>query len=332
MTAFTFPISIHLARNPIMSRLISIGLFGLLAASMSAAEPAASGALKTATKPTMPALSSFAKEPSTFCRFVPERSDDFAWENDRIAFRAYGPALRPRKVEDSGIDCWPKRVEYPVINSWYAGAQKGLCYHVERGEGSDQYHVGRSRGCGGTALWINDQMVTPGPYITWHIEDCGRQRSAFTLTYQYPAAAGEEPVMEAKKFEILLGDDWFTTTSTFTKGGKPLTGQTVAAGITTHDGKGTATLDPAGRWLSVWEEIKEQDTGFIGTGLALPAGAVLRVINTPKPADSSHALAIMTTDAAGSIRFRAGFALVKAGRITTAEAWQQVLAKAAAGL
>jgi hypothetical protein len=323
-------ISTHPNRHQSMSRFVSIGLLGLLTASLSAAETATAGPLKTAAKPTMPALSSFAKEPSTFCRFVPERSDDFAWENDRIAFRAYGPALRPRNVEDSGIDCWPKRVEYPVINSWYAGSHKGFSYHEDRGEGCDQYHVGRSRGCGGTALWINDQMVTPGPYISWHIEECGRQRSAFTLTYRYPAAAGEEPVMEAKKFEILLGDDWFTTTSTFTKGGKPLAGQTVVAGVTTHDGKGTATIDPAGRWLSVWEDIK--DTGFLGTGLALPAGAVLRVINTPKSADSSHALAIMTTDAAGSIRFRAGFALVKAGRITTAEAWQQTLAKAAAGL
>ena len=26
-------------------------------------------------------------------RYVPERLDDYAWENDRIAFRAYGPAL-----------------------------------------------------------------------------------------------------------------------------------------------------------------------------------------------------------------------------------------------
>ena len=28
-------------------------------------------------------------------RFVPERRDDFAWENDRIAFRVYGPACSP---------------------------------------------------------------------------------------------------------------------------------------------------------------------------------------------------------------------------------------------
>ena len=29
----------------------------------------------------------------TYGRFITERKDDFAWENDRVAFRVYGPAL-----------------------------------------------------------------------------------------------------------------------------------------------------------------------------------------------------------------------------------------------
>ncbi|MGC3992099.1 MAG: DUF4861 family protein [Chthoniobacteraceae bacterium] len=32
----------------------------------------------------------------TFGRYVPERNDDFAWENDRIAHRIYGPKLETR--------------------------------------------------------------------------------------------------------------------------------------------------------------------------------------------------------------------------------------------
>ena len=44
---------------------------------------------------------------------MPERLDDFAWENDLVAFRAYGSAIRRTKgPEDSGIDCWLKRVRY----------------------------------------------------------------------------------------------------------------------------------------------------------------------------------------------------------------------------
>jgi hypothetical protein len=90
------------------------------------------------------------------------------------------------------------------------------------------------------------------------------------------------------------------------------------------------TLDPGGRWASVWEEIKV--SGFMGTGIALPAGAVIQEIRSPKTPDTSHVLGLVKTDASGRIRFRAGFALVKASRITSPEAWQQTLAKAAEGL
>ncbi len=45
-------------------------------------------------------------------RFVPERMDDFAFENDKVAFRVYGPALK-NSQENNGTDCWLKRVDYP---------------------------------------------------------------------------------------------------------------------------------------------------------------------------------------------------------------------------
>jgi len=48
-------------------------------------------------------------------RYVPERFDDFAWENDRVAHRAYGPGLDTpaagkSRMSSSGIDLWCKRV------------------------------------------------------------------------------------------------------------------------------------------------------------------------------------------------------------------------------
>ena len=43
--------------------------------------------------PVFPALGA---DGATYARFVPEREDDFAWENDLVAFRAYGPAMRRR--------------------------------------------------------------------------------------------------------------------------------------------------------------------------------------------------------------------------------------------
>jgi hypothetical protein len=55
--------------------------------------------------------------PRAFARFVPERKDDFAWENDLVAFRTSGPALRPGP-ENSGIDCWFERVPDPIVDKW----------------------------------------------------------------------------------------------------------------------------------------------------------------------------------------------------------------------
>ena len=59
-----------------------------------------------------------AYELKTFGRFVPERYDDYAWENDRIAFRIYGLALIPKDGPSNGIDVWMKRTDKLVIDRW----------------------------------------------------------------------------------------------------------------------------------------------------------------------------------------------------------------------
>src|SRR5438067_892716 len=58
-----------------------------------------------------------------FARYVPERFDDFAWENDRIGHRIYGPGLEAptsgkEQMMSSGIDVWCKCVRYPIIDRW----------------------------------------------------------------------------------------------------------------------------------------------------------------------------------------------------------------------
>lgn len=45
----------------------------------------------------------------TYGRYVPERYDDFAWENDKIAYRVYGKALELVPNENAyGMDVWGK--------------------------------------------------------------------------------------------------------------------------------------------------------------------------------------------------------------------------------
>ena len=69
-------------------------------------------------------------------RFVPEREDDFTWENDKVAFRVYGPNSSGAGPV-SGVDPWFKKVDYAIVDKWYAEHFEGQSYHEDNGEGHD---------------------------------------------------------------------------------------------------------------------------------------------------------------------------------------------------
>lgn len=115
---------------------------------------------------------------------IPQR-DDIAWENDRIAFRVYGPKLKS-SVENSGVDVWTKRVEYPIIDKWYQKQFSGEgSYHEDTGEGYDGYKVGAARGCGGTGLVYNNKLYTANTYNVGNVlyDLDGIVRLRFDYTY-----------------------------------------------------------------------------------------------------------------------------------------------------
>lgn len=276
---------------------------------------------------TPPADQPAGREPATFCRYVPERSDDFAWENDLVAFRAYGPALA-KGSENSGIDCWAKRVPYPIIDTWYRlDHEQKISYHADHGEGCDLYHVGRSRGCGGTAIWLDGRMVLSGVYRTWKVIATTPQSSSFELDYEY--ALGSRRIHEAKTITIALGQRLFRSESVFSEGGKPADLE-IAVGLTTHNQHGVATLDRAGGWMAVWEDIEK--TGF-GTGVVMDPRRItgMQEIRT-KVGDESHAVLTTHTDADGRTIHYAGFAWSRSGDIATSGQWGVLLGHAAAAL
>src|SRR5437660_10962724 len=116
-------------------------------------------------------------------RFVRERFDDFAWENDRIAHRTYGKALITWKGEpltSSSIDIWSKRTSKLVINDWYMVDN----YHADMGEGMDDYSAGATRGCGGSGIWASNQLYVPSNFVDSRVLTNGPIRVMFELVYE----------------------------------------------------------------------------------------------------------------------------------------------------
>jgi hypothetical protein len=258
--------------------------------------------------------------PQTYCRFVPERKDDFAWENDLIAFRVYGPALRKGK-EDSGIDCWLKRVDYPIIDKWYSGHASGKSYHKDRGEGYDPYHTGSSRGCGGLGLWIDGKLVTSDTFTDWKVLKNEPAESIFVLSYAWEF--GGDMYSEEKQISIKLGERLFKSTSTFKKNGELAIGLPVAVGLTTHDGKAEVFKDISAGWIACWETI---DGHGLGTGVVVEPAIIDGFEHAQtKKKDKSHALIITKTDTQGQVEYFAGYGWEKAGEIKTPEDWNRYL-------
>ena len=133
--------------------------------------------------------------PRTFARQVPERLDDFAWENDRIAFRMYGPALKASGQNPSnGVDMWLKRTEDLIIDKWYKNDLAGIAsYHVDNGEGLDCYKVARTLGVGGVAPFVDSILWVGGHYSRYEIKESGALRTEFTLYYdEFPIGTADE--------------------------------------------------------------------------------------------------------------------------------------------
>lgn len=120
----------------------------------------------------------------TFGRAYPERYDDFAWENDRVAFRIYGAALKPIDGPSGGIDAWYKRTDKLVLDRWYARDLAGQgAYHLDHGEGLDDYKVGPTLGAGGMAPLVDGHLRLPENYERAELLESGALRTTFKLWY-----------------------------------------------------------------------------------------------------------------------------------------------------
>ena len=153
-------------------------------------------------------------EPSVFVntcygRMYPERVDDIAWENDRGAYRCYGPALQRSGEDAFGNDVWVKNTPDLVVESRYHNELVNkLSYHVDRGYGLDCYKVGPTLGCGTPALIQGDNLVFPYCWKEYELLDNGPLRFTVRLKYNPSKYGNDDNVVENRILSIDKGSNF----------------------------------------------------------------------------------------------------------------------------
>ncbi|CAD0219707.1 DUF4861 domain-containing protein [Chryseobacterium sp. JV274] len=263
---------------------------------------------------------------STYSRLVPERADDYTWENDKIAFRVYGPKGQQEALQgvkgstlSSGVDIWLKRTDQPIINKWYKGyLTDPMYYHKDtRGEGYDPYQVGDSRGTGGIGIWVNEKLQVSQNFVSSKTIAEGPLRTVFELTYNPWSEFG---VKETKRISLDLGSNFSKFESNF-QVEKQVPNYTI--GITLHKNEGEAKLNDKNGYYFHWEKI---DDAFVGEGVVVDPKIVEKSVafksETP---DQSNLLVV--TKPQNKLTYYAGFAWQKSGQIQTQKDWETLLQK-----
>ena len=265
------------------------------------------------------------KQDTAYCysRFVPERTDDYTWENNRVAFRTFGPVAQKMKEDgvkggtlSSGIDGWLKRVEYPIINLWYKRNDEKLgAYHTDHGEGLDNFHVGVSRGIGGTAVKVDTSYYFSKNFTSYKTITTGPIRTSFVLTYATWDANGKQ-IDETKHISL----DYGQNLSRFEIDVKGT--DTISSGLTLHNKKGTTNQDENNFWISHWEKLQDSK---IGTGIVTtkPYFSGTEKYVTSRKDESNHFLHLNVID--GKVIFYSGFGWVKSQQIKDNNEWEKYL-------
>ena len=247
----------------------------------------------------------------TYARFVPERLDDFAWENDKIAFRAYGKALEKTAGDAFGFDIWVKRTDKMILDKRY----KSEDYHKDSGDGLDYYKVGFTLGAGSMAPYVKDSVYYSGNYHHWKILDNGPLRSTFVLGYDAWDVDGIK-VKVSKTFSLDAGSQLYSIENVYTfDDNKTLP---VVAGIIKRPETGIILLNEQEGVMGYWEP-KHGEDGTTGVGVILTTPASTMLVGTEQ--------LLAKTEAKNNevLTYYTGGAWDKAGKITNSIQWFEYL-------
>lgn len=286
-------------------------------------------------------------------RCYPERMDDMAWENDLVAFRAYGPALQAKGERGFGYDLFTKyNTTEPMLEAMYAKEldketlakiaelkktdpkaaaelSRERSYHIDHGYGMDCYAVGPTLGAGVAALMVNDTIIYPWCYKNQEILDNGPLRFTVKLEFTPLTVKGDSTVVETRLITLDAGSHLNKTVVSYSNLKETLP---IVAGIVLHEPDGAVVADAANGYITYVDPTTGPDNGKIFMGAAVPAvvkdaKTVLFSEKEKKERNNAdgHVLAVSDYEPGSEYVYYWGFAWDKAD-IKTADAWNRYMA------
>ncbi|PRD53802.1 DUF4861 family protein [Sphingobacterium gobiense] len=246
----------------------------------------------------------------TFARFVPERFDDFAWENNVLAFRMYGKALEGRPDDAQGTDVWAKRTEELVIDKWY----KENDYHTDHGEGLDYYAVGQTLGAGDIMPYFDGKIHFTKHYREYQILDNGPLRTTFKLSFE-PEELNSQTISLTKTISLDAGQ-YFNKVIVDLKN-QQLESTPVVVGLARRGERDPQyDYNESNRSLAYWEP-DIQGHGQTGTALILPESKATFI-------DTDNAQFLLSTEIQQEkpLVYYNGAVWNKAGQVKSADEWK----------
>ena len=241
-----------------------------------------------------------------FAKAEPKRYNDFAWENNVIAYRIYHTDLIPIDGPSSGIDVWSKRTQEMVIEKWFSH----MNYHKDHGQGCDSYKVGPTLGAGGIALLENNHIKGFGNYTTVVIRANGPLRLIAEFSFEEQNINGQKVSMKKtltydagkslNKFDVVFNTE--------------LKELPVVTGITKRKGKGQLCMNEELGCIMYWEP-KNAPNGHTGVGIVMPEASTMGTLE-------NHIVAYGNAKPQKKFTYYSGACWDKGGIFTSAKAWK----------
>ena len=254
-------------------------------------------------------------EPKVMAREVPERMDDFIFENDLICYRIYGKALE-KETLSPGFDVWVKTPGPLVADQRYEDdLQHGKSYHKDWGNGKDCYKVGVSLGAGASVPLIENRFQLPETnWRSSEIVSMTPEKLEFVLHYPQWKGDGEVFTLD-KKITVFAGSYFVKVEDTYTFEGE-YDEVEICAGIVRHDIESEESGDD---WFAIWETASDQsaekEDGRIGLALFMPGAEAVTLSH-----GGDHSVCIRTVKSGETVTYWTGSCWSK-GDLKTASDW-----------